>query len=211
MIVAHRGNAAEFRENSIQAIRSALELGVNHIEFDVHLSEDLVPMLSHDSTLDRVFGVCGNVMDISSEELAKFGLARLDTVMMLVNAHKATAFVDLKPESIERFGNAAVVRVMNEIAGHVLVSWSLGALEFARATYGARIGWIVPDLSAATRRKCDLSEPDYLLCDQALIKSKLWPANWISYEVGSRPMMERLKEYGVSYFETMRVRELCCR
>ena len=133
MIVAHRGNAAEFRENSIQSIRSALELGVKYIEFDVHLSKDRVPMLSHDSTLDRLFGVCASVLDTSSEELGRFGLARLDAAMTLVRAHCATAFIDLKAESIQRFGDAAVIRVMEHAEGHVLVSGNLGALKFARA------------------------------------------------------------------------------
>jgi glycerophosphoryl diester phosphodiesterase len=36
-IVAHRGNAAEFPENTLESLRSAVDLGVRHLELDVQL------------------------------------------------------------------------------------------------------------------------------------------------------------------------------
>jgi glycerophosphoryl diester phosphodiesterase len=208
MIVAHRGNAAEFRENSIPAIRSALELGIKHVEFDVHLSKDGVPMVTHDHTLERLFGVAGNVMDLHSDELRRFGIAPLSDAMMLIRAYGATAFVDLKPESLRRFGRLAIGRVVEHAHDHVLVCWGLLPLFEARREYGVRIGWIVPDLSDKTRQDCERVSPEFLFCDQELIKQPLWPAQWVAYEVSSKLMMDRLKSLGVSYFETMRVREL---
>lgn len=209
MIVAHRGNSAEFRENSLPAIRSALEIGVKFVEFDVHLSSDGVPVLSHDVTLDRMFGVAANVMDTHSDELRRFGLAALADAMALVRTYSATAFVDLKPESIDRFSHIAIDQVMKHAQDHVLVSWDLPSLLFARRKYCARIGLIVPDLTSRTRQIVAASHPEFLFCDQLRINKKLWPAQWVAYEVESTKMMERLKGYGVSYFETKRVRELC--
>ena len=42
-IIAHRGNAAEFPENTLEALQSAVDLGVRHVELDVQLSADRVP------------------------------------------------------------------------------------------------------------------------------------------------------------------------
>jgi hypothetical protein len=39
-IIAHRGNAAEFPENTLEALQSAVDLGVRHVELDVQLSAD---------------------------------------------------------------------------------------------------------------------------------------------------------------------------
>ena len=64
-IIAHRGNAAEFPENTLQALASAVELGVKHVEFDVQLTADKVPVLLHDADLERVAGREGNVHDLT--------------------------------------------------------------------------------------------------------------------------------------------------
>ena len=39
-IYAHRGNKSEYPENSLAAFQSAVELGVEGIELDVHWSKD---------------------------------------------------------------------------------------------------------------------------------------------------------------------------
>jgi glycerophosphoryl diester phosphodiesterase len=39
-IAAHRGGALEAPENTLEALARALELGVEEIECDVHLSSD---------------------------------------------------------------------------------------------------------------------------------------------------------------------------
>ena len=53
-MVARRGNARDFPENSLAALRSAIELGARFIEIDVHLSSDGLPMVVHDRQLARI-------------------------------------------------------------------------------------------------------------------------------------------------------------
>jgi glycerophosphoryl diester phosphodiesterase len=52
-IVAHRGGAALWPENSMAAFRGASALGVQGIELDVRLSRDGVAMVHHDKKLER--------------------------------------------------------------------------------------------------------------------------------------------------------------
>lgn len=47
-IIAHRGASSEAPENTLSSIRRALEIGVDYIELDVHLTRDGVPVISHD-------------------------------------------------------------------------------------------------------------------------------------------------------------------
>lgn len=52
-IIAHRGASHEEPENTLSAMKRALDLKVDYIELDVHLSEDGVPVVIHDSTFCR--------------------------------------------------------------------------------------------------------------------------------------------------------------
>ena len=48
-VQAHRGGAGLMPENTIPAMQNALDLGVNTLEFDLHLSQDGLVVVSHDS------------------------------------------------------------------------------------------------------------------------------------------------------------------
>ncbi|MEM1430378.1 MAG: glycerophosphodiester phosphodiesterase family protein [Pseudomonadota bacterium] len=53
-IASHRGGAALWPENSATAFRETAQLDVEQIEFDVQRSADGVPVIFHDTDLDRV-------------------------------------------------------------------------------------------------------------------------------------------------------------
>ena len=69
-IIAHRGNAMEFPENTLEGLASAVELGARYVEFDVQLTGDLVPVLMHDADLARVAGRPESVHDLTWSTLA---------------------------------------------------------------------------------------------------------------------------------------------
>ncbi len=69
IIAGHRGNPHDFPENTMDSFRSAVRLGADMIETDVHLSRDGVPVLIHDAGLERTAGVPGFVFDRTLEEL----------------------------------------------------------------------------------------------------------------------------------------------
>ena len=50
-IIAHRGANREAPENTIPAFERALEIGVDGIELDVHVTRDNVPVIHHDAVL----------------------------------------------------------------------------------------------------------------------------------------------------------------
>jgi glycerophosphoryl diester phosphodiesterase len=52
-LLAHRGGGALAPENTLSGLRLARRLGYAGVEFDVKLSQDCVPILMHDDTLDR--------------------------------------------------------------------------------------------------------------------------------------------------------------
>jgi glycerophosphoryl diester phosphodiesterase len=53
LIIAHRGLAGRFPENTLAAFRAGLKTGAEVIELDYHHSSDGVPVVIHDATLQR--------------------------------------------------------------------------------------------------------------------------------------------------------------
>ena len=59
--VAHRGHSIAYPENTLEAYRKAIELGVEMIECDVNITRDGQLVMMHDSTLDRTTTGSGHV------------------------------------------------------------------------------------------------------------------------------------------------------
>ena len=69
--IAHRGASAYARENSGDALRAAAELGADMVEIDIRVTADDQPVVCHDSSLKRVYGVDGAVGDYTLDELRR--------------------------------------------------------------------------------------------------------------------------------------------
>ena len=51
VIVSHRGNSAEFIENTIPAFKSAIELNTDMIELDVNITNDKKLVCFHNTSI----------------------------------------------------------------------------------------------------------------------------------------------------------------
>lgn len=71
-LIAHRGWSGIAPENTLAAIKLALEeCKIDTIEIDVHLSKDGIPVVIHDYKLERTTNGFGKVKDYTYEELKK--------------------------------------------------------------------------------------------------------------------------------------------
>lgn len=69
-IIGHRGAAGMAPENTLFSLELALSQGAEALEFDVHLSADGIPVVTHDPSLDRTTSSSGCVRDHTAAELA---------------------------------------------------------------------------------------------------------------------------------------------
>jgi glycerophosphoryl diester phosphodiesterase len=76
--VAHRGGAALWPENSLEAFRGAIALGARMLELDVHLTADGNAAVIHDPTLDRTTTGSGPVVARTAGELRRLTLKKRD-------------------------------------------------------------------------------------------------------------------------------------
>ncbi len=69
LVFGHRGNSAHAPENTLEAFRQAVALGVDGIEFDVRLSSDGELVVIHDPTVDRTTNASGSVARLTLKQL----------------------------------------------------------------------------------------------------------------------------------------------
>lgn len=112
-VSAHRGDSLTAPENSIPAFQSAITLGADWIELDVHQTKDGVVVVSHDADLKRIAGVKRNIWEMTYDEVQQYDvgswfspeyaglrLATLDEVLKLCKG-KIKLNIELKPTGHE--------------------------------------------------------------------------------------------------------------
>ncbi|MUK87342.1 glycerophosphodiester phosphodiesterase [Ornithinibacillus sp. L9] len=72
--VAHRGYPRNYPENTLSSFQAAIDLGFTHMELDVHLSKDGVPVVMHDHSIDRMTDGKGEIKNYTLKELKQFNI-----------------------------------------------------------------------------------------------------------------------------------------
>ncbi|MDQ0109768.1 glycerophosphoryl diester phosphodiesterase [Chitinophaga terrae (ex Kim and Jung 2007)] len=74
MVAAHRAAHSKYPENSLAAVKEAINQGIDIAEIDVRATKDSVLVIMHDATILRTTGQKGKVSDYTYAELQKFPL-----------------------------------------------------------------------------------------------------------------------------------------
>lgn len=125
ILTGHRGAAELEPENTLLSIQKAIDLSVDQIEIDVHLTRDQHLVVIHDTTVDRTTDGQGAVADFTLEEIKQLDAGKgeriptLQEVIDLVRG-KVVLQIELKgPDTAE-----PVVRTIekNNIENEVLLT-----------------------------------------------------------------------------------------
>lgn len=127
--IGHRGARGEKPENTLLGIRHALELGLDGIEIDIHLSQDGELVVIHDETLDRTTNGKGAVKQYTLEKLKTFDagsgekIPTLSEVIDLMKEFKKELFIEMKVPGVEekilklikekKFSNLSILKAFN--------------------------------------------------------------------------------------------------
>ena len=93
--IGHRGAKGHAPENTLVSFQKAIELGVDGIELDVHLSIDGRIIVIHDTTIDRTTSQKGFVNHLTASALEDLGIPTLEAVFDMVN-QKCFINIELK-------------------------------------------------------------------------------------------------------------------
>lgn len=100
--IGHRGARGYEPENTLISFKKAVELGVDQIELDIHLSTDGVVMVIHDETLDRTTNGTGLVRDFTCLQLQAFQVDKkqfIPTLEEVLNAIDKKCSVNIEIKS----------------------------------------------------------------------------------------------------------------
>jgi glycerophosphoryl diester phosphodiesterase len=231
-LVAHRGYAAHWPENTLPALDAAVAAGARWVEIDVQLCADGVPVLLHDADLERVAGHPVSVFSLAAADLvsipvgeparfgARFAQVRAATLRefaaWLAGQAEVSAFVEMKHESIERFGRVAVVEActsaMAPASGRwVPISSDYEALALAAAAGAEALGWVLRGFDTAVEARARSLPARWLICNhKRLPRGPLarGPWDWVIYEVADAALARSLMARGPCWLETMAIGEL---
>jgi glycerophosphoryl diester phosphodiesterase len=232
VLVAHRGHAVERPENTLPALQDAVDAGARWVEVDVQLCAGGVPVLLHDADLQRVAGRAEAIFDLDAATLddipvgepERFGapfpdarIPRLAEFAAWLSGHPGVhAFVELKVESLERFGRkqvlAACLEVLAPAAGQWrLISYDHDVLALAHAHGIRELGWVVRGFDPGIAAQVREIEAAWLFCNHERLPPGPLPAGpwtWVLYEIEDAGTARALMARGAHWLETMRYRAL---
>jgi glycerophosphoryl diester phosphodiesterase len=232
-IVAHRGDAEHFPENSLPGLAAAWRHGLRYAEFDVQLSADGIPFVIHDANLERTTSSTGDLRLMMSGQLdgvdacepRRFGtdhagthLPRLTAVAgLMAELPDARAFVELKRASLVHHGRQHCIdRTIEALTGVLdrctVISFDAEACRLTRKTAGMPVGWVFTGVPAQHLAVLEELQPEFAFCDQrGLPASGMLPCGfwtWAVYEVTDAGHARALHARGVSLVESMSPRRL---
>jgi glycerophosphoryl diester phosphodiesterase len=234
-VVAHRGLQRLYPENTRTSVLAALDAGLAHVEIDVQLSADGVPVLHHDADLQRMSGRSGDLRRlpwsrlerVAVPEPGRFGrryahlrLASLEQLAGDLAPRKGfTLFVELKEESLKPFGRermlAAVAAALRPIHPRcVLISFDLPVLDLARQATRFPVGPVLRRLDQLRQPALRALRPDWIFCSSALLPKQgrldrlFGRARSCVYEVPEAAKARALFGRGIRAVETFRADSL---
>lgn len=228
-LVAHRGYAARYVENSLDAMRAAIDAGARFIETDVQLTRDRVPVLFHDHDMERLCGVAGAIHDRDHAELPRFvatpdaraegaAIATLQQLVALLQRHPAVGvFVELKRESIEDFGAETVLNLVLPLLRPIreraiLISFDFDILRAARTRGWPLVGAVLKKWRERVSPAVAHIRPDYIFINvNNLPRFRRFDAGraaLVVYEIDDPRLAARLIRRGAAMIETFDIGKL---
>ena len=179
---AHRGASVFAPENSMQAFKKALELNVDGVEFDVHLTKDKQIIVMHDDNVQRTTNGYGLIKDLTLEKIRLFHqknrepVPTLRDVLDLLN-NKCTCKIDVKSEGIEE----PLIKIIKEYKiedSVIITSKFLDMVEKIKKldpkiTTEMQVWepWNEDEMiQHAKEIKADIIAPNYLMCTKKLVE-----------------------------------------
>ncbi|MCI0439471.1 MAG: glycerophosphodiester phosphodiesterase, partial [Chloroflexi bacterium] len=158
MNIAHRGASSYAPENTFAAYDKALDMGVTHIELDVHFTKDGHIVVIHDDTVDRTTSGKGPVAEHTLAELRsldagswfalQYAGERIRSLGEILEHYKGRLYFHIEIKArVEGLASrtADMVRGYGLTDSVTITSFWKPALEETRA-YAPELptGWLVP-------------------------------------------------------------------
>ena len=233
VLIAHRGYSGRYPENTLLAYQAAYQHGARYMECDLQLTDDRVPVVHHDASLKRMAGVDVDIRDTRAKVVKSMKAsyaARFDKEFednefttfrklckWLKKKSDVTMFVEIKQESIDRFG---IPLFMDEVHRRILkadiekncviISFNPEVVEYSRKISSMQTGWVLPGWNEDYKAKAMELKPEYLFCDVELFPQnddEVWRGvwQWALYNLDDVDSAIMMANRGLRYLETNQI------
>lgn len=227
-LVAHRGYSSDYPENSLLAIRQALEAGACFVEFDVQLCKDGVPVVVHDVNLSRTAGMDLDVTSTLSSEIIKTSAAYAtkfqdkfqdETIPLLSQVvalfeqwPSRKIFLEIKRASLQVFGIEKVVASILSViepclSNTTIISFDEDVLRYLAQNSSVSTGWVFEHWQGHTLETAKSINTDFVFADVECVPDSVerlpdcgW--RWAVYEVDDAEQALHWIERGAELVET---------
>ena len=200
--IGHRGAKGYVAENTFASFQKAIDLNVDGIELDVHISSNKIPVIIHDETIVRTTSGKGFVKNFTSLELQSLGIPTLEEVIHLVNG---TCFINIEIKDAN-----ATIEVLKILEKHDLNLFQISSFdwnvleEISNLNSNIYLGVLTEDnlenaLTFAKKIKAKSINPYYKLL--TLEKVTLLQENGFQvfpWTVNDSSEIEKMKSYNVN-------------
>lgn len=134
-VIAHRGASGIAPENTLAAVKKALDTSADFIEIDVHQTKDGEVVVIHDATVDRTTDGTGAVADFTLAELKKldagtkhdssFAGERIPTLAQVLKAVKGKKKVLIELKKGEEYYEGLEKNVLQVIKENRAEDWTV--------------------------------------------------------------------------------------
>ncbi|MBT7443106.1 MAG: hypothetical protein HN790_03985 [Methylococcales bacterium] len=220
-IIAHRGFAHLYPENSLLAITKALKLGIRFIEVDIQFCQDNIPVVLHDLSLSRTANQPINITQTSWQVAQKADLGAQQTlpsyeqlISLIKQWPDCFFFIELKEESLEQLDQNQLLNIISTLSHPIESQISFICYDPKILTTLRQLSPNVP--SGLILRKWDNTclqqierlKPEYVICNYQKIPQDItqlpYPnSQWAFYEVTDTKTAQHLLDLGASLIETM--------
>lgn len=164
--VAHRGYSTTAPENTLAAYRLAAQNGFSAVECDVEFTSDGVPVLLHDSTIDRTSNGTGNIAELTLEQVRAYDfgswksaayanekIPTFEEFIALCKELELHPYIEIKNTISEAYAKTlydivAAAEMLDNVTWISFSSVSLGLIRDLDNT--ARLGYVVSDVTSDT-------------------------------------------------------------
>ncbi len=193
--IGHRGARGYAAENTLSSFEKAIDLKVDGIELDVHLSADDELMVIHDETIDRTTNGKGLVNSFTKAELQNFsieGKEKIPTLSAVFDLVDRRCFINIELKSFETAAKvvALIEKYIREkhwkYTDFIVSSFNWDALE--------EVNFVNPEIPIAVFTETDL--------DKALAFAKIIQAKAINpdFQLLNIENTKKLQENGFKVY-----------
>lgn len=211
--IGHRGAKGHVAENTLESIQKALEIGVDGIEIDVHLSQSGQLVVFHDFTLEHLTNGTGEIAKKTLEELKQLKLQknyRIPTLLEVLDLidHQCLLNIELKGDRTA-FETCKSVQLYVETKGWQFDNFLISSFNHDELKTVYNLNKEIP-LAVLTREDLDDAinfgktinataiHPEYYLLDADNVKHiQNSGFKVIAWTVNDLKDIARLKQYGV--------------